>query len=160
MRNTTRKMAGASKVSKTRVTTPTLGLLNPRKRQRMRQEQEVYHHLYREKLENLVKVALADRLPELQNIPTSTDDENDSDDGSDSQNMAKGKSTEASSLKKIRALRMKIRREVRAEAWANETAEVRCEVKEAMMREREGVAEIKGDEDKVGLDRSPDSREL
>ena len=74
----------------------------------MHQEQEVYHHLYREKLENLVKVALADRLPELQNVPTGTDDENGSDDGSDSQNMAKGKSPESKSLKKIQALRMKI----------------------------------------------------
>ena len=46
------------------------------------------------------------------------------------------------------------------EAWANETAEVRREVKEAMIHEREGVAEMKGDEDKVGLDRSPESREL
>jgi len=117
----------------------------------MRQEQEVYHHLYREKLEKLVKVAIADRVPELQNVPTSTDDENDSDDGSDEQDAAKGTST-ANSLKKIWALRMKIRHEVRAEAWANETAEVRREVKEAMIREREGVAEIKDDEDKVGLD--------
>ena len=159
MRNTSRRLAGASKVSKPRITAATLGLLNPRKRQRMRQEQEVYHHLYREKLEKLVKVAIADRVPELQNVPTSTDDENDSDDGSDEQDAAKGTST-ANSLKKIRALRMKIRREVRAEAWANETAEVRREVKEAMIHEREGVAEIKDDEDKVGLDRSPESREL
>ena len=150
-------MSGASKGSKTRVTTSTLGLLNPRKRQHMRQEQEVYHHLYKEKLENLVKIALADRLPELQNIPTSTDDENDSDDGSDGQDTSKGKGVETSSLKKIRALRMKIRCEVRAEAWTNETAEVRREVKEAMIREREGVSEIKGDEDKVGLDQSPES---
>lgn len=82
MRNTSRKLAGVSKVSKPRVSTATLGLLNPRKRQHMRQEQEVYHHLYREKLENLVKVALADRVPGLQNIPTSTDDENDSNDSS------------------------------------------------------------------------------
>jgi len=126
----------------------------------MRQEQEVYHHLYQEKLEKLVKTALADRLPELQNVPTSTDGENDSDDSSDGQDMSKGKATETSSLKKIRALHMKIRREVRAEAWANETAEVRRHVKEAMIREREGVAEKKGGEEKVGLDRSPESREL
>ena len=119
-----------------------------------------HHHLYKEKLENLVKIALADRLPELQNIPTSTDDENDSDDGSDGQDTSKGKGVETSSLKKIRVLHMKIRRKVRAEAWTNETAEVWHEVKEAMIREREGVSEIKGDEDKVGLDRSPESREL
>ena len=117
-------MAGASKVSKMCITTPTLGLINPQKRQHMHQKQEVYHHLYREKLENLVKVALTDRLPELQNVPTSADDENNSDDGSDGQNTAKGKSTEASSLKKIRVLCMKIRCEVRTEAWVNETAEV------------------------------------
>ena len=160
MRNNGRKMSGTSKGSKTRVTTSTLSLLNPRKCQHMCQEQEVYHHLYKEKLENLVKIALADRLPELQNIPTSTDDENDSDDNSDGQDMSKGKGVETSSLKKIRALHMKIRCEVRAEAWTNETAEVQREVKEAMIREREGVSEIKGDEDKVGLDRSPESREL
>ena len=160
MCNNGRKMSGASKGSKMRVTTSTLGLLNPRKRQRMRQEQEVYHHLYKEKLKNLVKITLADRLPELQNIPTSTDDENDSDNGSDGQDTSKGKGVETSSLKKIWVLCMKIRCEVRAEAWTNETAEVRREVKEAMIREREGVSEIKGDEDKVGLDRSPESQEL
>jgi phage protein D len=126
----------------------------------MRQEQEVYHQLYKEKVENLVKIALADRLPELQNVSTSIDGKSDSEDDSDGEDLPKAKHTEPSSLKKIRALRMSIRREVRAEAWANETAEVRREVKEAMMREREGVAETKGDEDKVGLERSPESREL
>jgi phage protein D len=126
----------------------------------MRQEQEIYHHLYKDKLEMLAKQALAERLPELQNIPNSSDEEGESDADSDGQDSSKGKGAEASSLQKIRALRMKIRREVRAEAWANETAEVRREVKEAMMREREGVAEINGDENKVGLERSPESREL
>jgi len=155
-------MAGASKVSKTRVTAPTLGLLNPRKRQRMHQEQEIYHHLYKDKLETLAKTALAERLPELQNVLNGSDDseEDESDADSDGQDSSKGKGAEASSLQKIRALRMKIRREVRAEAWANETAEVRQEVKNEMMREREGVAEINGEEKKVGLERSAESQEL
>ena len=112
----------------------------------MHQEQEVYHHLYKEKLEKLVKIALADQLPELQNIPT--DDKNDS----DGQDMSKGKGVETSSLKKIWVLHMKIQCKVCAEAWANETAEVWHEVKEAMICEREGVSKIKGDKDKVGLD--------
>jgi hypothetical protein len=124
----------------------------------MHQEQEVYHRLYKDRLEPLVKDALAERLPELQNAPNASDDEGESnDDGEDS---SKGKTTEASSLKMLRALRMKIRREVRAEAWANETSEVRRQVKEEMMREREEAVEINGEESKVGLERSPESREM
>jgi len=141
-----------------------LGFLNPQKRQRVHQEQEVYHRLYKDKLENLVKEALAERLPELQNVPEGCDDEDDSEsDGDDNGNRdvsSKGKATEANSLKKIRVLRMKIRREVRAEAWANESAEVRRQVKEEIRREKEGIAETNGKEGKVGLERSPESREL
>jgi hypothetical protein len=151
-------LAGTSKVSQTRLPTSASVLLNPRKRQRIHQEQEVYHRLYKDKLEKLVKEALAERLPELQNIPNGSDDEDETDgDGNDS---SKGKTSEADSLKKIRVLRMKIRREVRAEAWANETPEVRCQVKEEIIREREEATEVNGEETKVGLERSPESREL
>ena len=160
IRNNSRKAAGASKLSQTRVSTSALGLLNPRKRQRAHQEQEVYHRLYKEKLENLVKEALAERLPELQNVLDGHDDEDDSESDGDGDDSSKGKTAEASSLKKIRVLRMKIRREVRAEAWANESAEVRRQVKEEIKREKEEVAEINGEEGKVGLERSPESREL
>jgi hypothetical protein len=85
MRNNCRKVAGASKVTKTRVTMSALGQLNPRKRQRMHQEEEVYHRLYKNKLEALAKEALAKRLPELQNIANGSDDgdESDSDGGGD-----------------------------------------------------------------------------
>jgi hypothetical protein len=55
---------------------------------------------------------------------------------------------------------MKIRCEVRAEAWANETEEVRRQVKEEMVRERLELVEINSEESKVGLERSPASREL
>jgi hypothetical protein len=134
-----------------------MGLLNPRKCQRMHQEQEVYHSLYKDKLEKLVKEALAERLPELENIANGSGEEDESDDSGDE--FSKVKATEASSLKKIRRLRMKIRREVRAEAWENETKEVRRQVKEEIMHEREEVAEKNGEESKVGLERSPESRE-
>jgi hypothetical protein len=161
MRNNGRKAAGASKITKTRVTASTMGLLNPRKRQRMHQEEEVYHRLYKDKLEKLAKAALDERLPELQNIPNGSDDEHDSDGDGNSSELSKGKpGTEPSSMKKLRALRMKIRREVRADAWANETEEVRRKVKEEMTREREEIAEINGEEGKVGLERSPEAREL
>ena len=160
MRNNCRTAAGTSKVSKTRVTTSALGLLNPRKRQRMHQEQEVYHHLYKDKLEKLAKEALDKRLPELLTIPNGSKDEDEVDSGSDSDNSPKDRRTEPSSTKKIRSLRMKIRREVRVEAWANETEEVRCQVKEEMMREKDEFAEINGEEGKVGLERSPESRVL
>jgi len=158
MRNNNRKVAGTSKVSQTRVTTSALGLLNPRKRQRFHQEQEVYHRLYKDKLETLVKEALAERLPELQNIPNGSEGEDNSD--ASGNESSKGKGIEANSLKTIRKLRMKIRREVRANAWENETVEVRHQVKKEIMREREEVAEIKGEESKVGLERSPESWEL
>ena len=154
-------MAGASKVTKTHVTTSALGLLNPRKRQRLHQEEEVYHRLYKDKLETLAKAALQERLPELENNPIGSEDEDGSDDDGDGNNLSKGqRGTDPSSVTKLRALRMKIRREVRAEAWANETEDVRREVNEAMKHEREEVAELKGEEGKVGLERSPESREL
>jgi len=154
-------MAGASKVTKTHVTTSALGLLNPRKRQRLHQEEEVYHRLYKDKLETLAKAALKERLPELENNPIGSEDEDGSDDDGDGNNLSKGqRGTDPSSVTKLRALRMKIRREVRAEAWANETEDVRREVNEAMKHEREEVAELKGEEGKVGLERSPESREL
>jgi hypothetical protein len=125
----------------------------------MHQEQEVYHRLFKDKLEKLVKEALAERLPELKDIPDDSDgDENES--GDDDDSSSKGRGTEAKSLRKIRVLRMKLRREVRAEAWANETEEIRREVREELKRERQEVAEIKGEEVKMGLERSPESREL
>jgi len=160
MRNNTRKVAGASKMSKTRVKTSALGLLNPPKRQRTHQEQEVYHSLYKDKLEKLVKEALDERLPELQHIPNGSEDEHESDSNSEGEESTKNKRAGPKSIKKIRALRMQIRREVRAKAWANETEEVRRQVKEKIMREREELGEIRGDEGKVGLERSPASREL
>ena len=161
MRNNWRKVAGASKVTKTRVATSTLGLLNPRKRQRVHQAEEVYHRLYKDKLEKLAKAALDEQLPELQNIPNSSEDEDDGDEDGDSSELSKGKpGTKPSSMTKLRALRMKIRREVRAQAWADESEEVRRQVREEIKREREEVAEIKGEDGKVGLERSPESREL
>ena len=160
MRNNCRKGVGTSKVSKTCVTTSTMGLLNPRKRQRMHQEQEIYHRLYKDKLEKLVKEAFAERLPELQHLCNTSDDEDESDNASEDDDSSKDKCTEPRSLKKLRALHMKIRHEVRAEAWANETEEIRRQVKEEIMREKEEVAEINGEEGKVGLERSPASRKL
>lgn len=169
MRNHSRKVTGTSKVTKTHVGAPAMGLLNRRKHQRLHQEGEVYHRLYKEKLEALAKAALAERLPDRQSILNGSEDDNESDsdsdgdgDGDDNANaLSKGKtSTESSSVKSIRALRMKIRREVRADAWANETEDVRHEVREAMKKEREELAEFKGEEGKVGLERSPESREL
>jgi len=134
-----------------------MGLFNPQKRQRIHQEEEVYHRLYKDKLENLVKEALAERLPELQNILNTTDNEDESD--GDGDNSSKAKATEVTSLKRLRKLRMKVRREVRAEAWASETPEVHRQVKDEIMRERAEAAEINGEEGKVGLERSPESRE-
>lgn len=71
--------------------------------------------------------------------------------------MSKDKNTEASSLKQIRVLRMKIRREVRAAAWADETPEVRRRVKEEITCEKEEAAGVNGEENKVGLERSAES---
>ena len=99
IRNNNWKAAGASKLTQTRVSTSTLGLLNPQKRQRMHQEQEVYHRLYKDKLENLVKEALAEQLPELQNVPEGSDDDSESDGSGDE--VSKSKATTANSLKKI-----------------------------------------------------------
>ena len=161
MRNNWRKVAGASKVTKTRVATSTLGLLNPWKRQRVHQEEEVYHRLYKDKLEKLAKAAFNEQLPELQNIPNGSEDEDDSDGDGDSSELSKAKpGTEPSSMTKLRALRMKIQHEVRAQAWADESEEVRRQVREEIKREREEVAEIKAEDGKVGLERSPKSREL
>jgi len=160
MRNNSRKVVGASKVSKTRVTASTLGLLNPRKRQRMHQEQEVYHRMYKDKVEKLVKEAFAEQLPELQHLANASDDEDESDNNSEGEDSSKDRQTEPRSLLKLRSLRMKIRREVRAKAWANETEEIRRQVREELKREKEVVAEINGEEGKVGLERSPASREL
>ena len=161
IRNNARKMAGASKVTQTRVTTSALGLLKPRKRQHLHQVEEVYHRLYKDKLEPLAKAALKEQLPELEDNPIGSEDEDGSDDNGDDNNLPKGQqSTDTSSVTKLRALRMKIRRQVRADAWVNETEDVHREVSEAMKHEREEVAELKGEEGKVGLERSPESREL
>ena len=157
MRNHRRKASGTSKVSKTRVSTSSLGLLNPRKRQRVHQEQEVYHRLYKDKLEKLIKEALDKRLPELQEVPNSSNDEDQSDANDD--DLSKGNATEPST-KKMRTLRMKIRREVRGDAWENETEEVRRQVRKEVLREKEEVTKINSEESKVGLERSPESREL
>ena len=124
MCNNWRKVAGASKVTKTRVATSTLGLLNPQKCQHVHQEQEVYHRLYKDKLEKLAKDALYEQLPELQNIPNRSEDEDDSDeddsdeddideddsDGDgDSSKLSKAKpGTEPSSMTQLRALCIKI----------------------------------------------------
>jgi len=145
-------VVSASKVSKTCVTTLTLGLLNPRKRQHVHQEQEIYHHLYKDKLEKLVKEAFTERLPELQHLCNTSDDEDESNNDSEDDDSSRDKCTEPRSLKKLRALRMKIRREVHAEAWANETEEIRRQVKKDIMREKKEVAEINGEEGKVGLE--------
>lgn len=160
MRNNSRKVAGGSKVTKTRGFASAMGLLNPRKRQRMHQEQEVYHRLYKDKLEKLAKDALDRRLPELQHVADDGEAEEESDSDSSAEDSSKDKRTEPSSLQKLRALRMKVRREVRADAWANETEEVRRHVKEELAREREEIADINGEEGKVGLERSAESREL
>jgi len=63
-------------------------------------------------------------------------------------------------MTQLRALRMKIRHTVRAQAWADESEEVRHQVREEIKREREEIAEIKGEDGKVGLERSPKLREL
>jgi len=134
-----------------------LGLLNPRKRQRAHQEQEVYHRLYKQKLEKLIKEALDKHLPELQEVPNGSDDEDESDGNND--DLSKGNATE-SSTKKMKTLRMKIRHEVRGDAWENETEEVRCQVRKEVLREKEEISKINSEESKVGLERSPESREL
>jgi hypothetical protein len=159
IRNNSKKVSGTSKVTETRGSASALGLLNPRKRQRAHQEQEVYHRLYKDKLETLVKEALTERLPELDSVPNGSDGEEESDGDDDGDVSSKGKVTEGS-LQKLRRLRMTVRREIRAEAWANETPEVRRQVKEEIMRERAEVAEINSEEGKVGLERSPESREM
>ena len=120
----------------------------------------MYHRLYKDKLEKLAKEALDKRRPKLQTIPNGNEDEDEFDSGSDGDNSPKDRRTEPSSTKEIRSLHMKIRREVRAEAWANETEEVRRQVKQEMMREKDEFAEINGEEGKVGLERSPESRAL
>ena len=158
MHNNARKVAGASKVTKTCVATLTMGLLNPRKCQHLHQEEEVYHCLYKEKLKTLAKAALVERLPELQNGPNGSEGENESDSDGDGNVLSKGKpGAETSSVKSIRALRMKVRREVCTDAWANETEDVHQEVREAMRCKREEVAKFKGEEGKVGLEHSPES---
>ena len=119
MRNNWRKVAGASKVTKTHVATSMLGLLNPPKCQHVHQEEEVYHHLYKDKLEKLTKAALDKQLPELQNIPNGSEDEDDSDGDGASSELSKGKlGTELSSMKKLRTLHinLKIQCEVRTQA--------------------------------------------
>lgn len=93
----------------------------------MHQEQEVYHRLYKDKLEKLIKEALAERLPELKDVPNDSDNEVESDE--DGNSLSRGKGTEAKSLRQIRVLCMKLRCEVRSEAWENETEEVRREVR-------------------------------
>jgi hypothetical protein len=140
-----------------RVSTSSLGLLNPRRRQRIHQEQEVYHHLYKHKPEKLIKEALDKRLPELQEVPDISNDEDESDGNDD--DSSKGNATE-SSTKEMRMIWMKILHEVRADAWENETEEVRRRVKEEVLHEKEEVTKNNSEESKVGLEQSPESREL
>jgi hypothetical protein len=71
MRNYRQKASGASKISKTCVSTSSLGLLNPGRRQWIHQEQEVYHHLYKHKLEKLIKEALINVSQSSRRFPTS-----------------------------------------------------------------------------------------
>ena len=119
-------MARASKVTKMCAIVPGMGLLNPWKCQCMHQEQEVYHHLYKDKL---AKDTLEKRLPELQDVLNGSEGEEESDGDSSDENSPKDKHMEPSSVKKLRALHMKIRCEVCADAWANKTEEVQCHIK-------------------------------
>ena len=102
-------MAGASKVTKTHVTTSALGLLNPWKRQCLHQEEEVYHRLYKDKLKMLAKAALKEQLPELKNNPIRSKDKDGSDNDGNGNNLSKGQhGTDPSSVTKLRVLCMKI----------------------------------------------------
>ena len=86
----------------------------------------------------LAKAALKEQLPELKNNPIRSEDEDGSDNNGDGNNLSKVQhGTDPSSVTKLRALCMKIWREVHAEVWANGTEDVHCEVNEAMKHERE-----------------------
>ena len=145
-------MAGASKVTKMCAIVPGMGLLNLWKCQHMHQEQEVYHCLYKDKLEKLAKDTLKKWLPELQHVLNGSKGEEESDGDSSNENSPKDKHMEPSSVKKLRALHMKICHEVHADAWANKTEEVQCHIKKEMMHEREEAAKVNGEEAKVGLE--------
>ena len=89
-----------------------------------------------------------------------TDDEQDqgsADDGHDDP------STKKKSTNNNKAYRMKIKREVRAQAWADETPEVKEEIRQLLEKEKED--KIKQDralicDEKSGLERPSEERQL
>ena len=165
MRNHRTKAVG-TKLGKTKSSNSRRGSLlpasQPKKRQRCYQEIEVYHRLYKEKINALTEEALAKNPLPADDVTTSdTDDEqhqgSDDDGHDDPSTKNKTKSTNN------KAYRMKIKREVRAQAWADETREVKEEIHQLLEREKED--KIKQDKalicnEKSGLERPSEQRQL
>lgn len=129
----------------------------PDKRQRCHQEIEVYHQLYKEKISKLTEEALANdwALSDTDEIGSETNNESH---GSNSNEH--GKSSQENKARKKH--RMKILREVRQQTWAEETPEVKEEIRQVLEKEKENKKIIEAtiaDNEKTGLERSAEQRQ-
>jgi hypothetical protein len=136
------------------------------KRQRCHQEIEVYHRLYKDKINELTDEALA-KSPMVADTDESTSDSDEEEeygagDSASDKASKKDRSKSKNDDQRLKAYRMKIKREVLAKAWAGETPEVRDEIHRILEKEKE--EKIISDKalmskEKSGLDRPPEQRQ-
>src|SRR5271155_4756956 len=163
MRNHRRKVGGTlgtTKISNSRRVS-NLPIFLPIKRQRCHQEVEVYHRLYKDKINQLTGKALAES-PIIADTDESTSDSNEEGSASDKASR-KHRSKLTKDGQRLKAYRMKIKWEVLAKAWAGETPEVKEEIHRILEKEKE--EKINSDKalisnEKSGLDRPPEKRQM
>ena len=168
MRNERTKAVGTAKTSNSCQRLSTLSAIQRPKHQRCHQEIEVYHRLYNDKINRLMEEALAKRPMPLESGASSTDADDSEqgtsdDDNNDEKSTQKTKSETTKDSRRMKAYRMKMKREVRAQAWADETTEVKDEIRQVLEKEKEEKINEEKDllsDEKIGLERSPDQRQL
>jgi hypothetical protein len=132
------------------------------KRQRCHQEIEVYHRLYKDKINQLTDEALAES-PMVTDTDESTSDSDEQSGASDSDNDKASRKDGSKSTQGLKAYHMKIKREVLAKAWAGETPEVKEEIHHILEKEKEEKIILDKAlmcDEKSGLDRPPEQRQM
>ncbi|KAG6836115.1 hypothetical protein H0H93_011187 [Arthromyces matolae] len=135
-------------------------LVSPPKRRRLHKAEEMYQIKYGEKIRNI----LQDRLLELDaEVPLMSGNEEDPDLDESLQVYADAEKEEhPASVQQstaTRSAKLKLRRKVVAEAWKDETPEVKQVVLEALEKEKADMLSLL-DASKEGLERTPEQREL
>jgi hypothetical protein len=133
------------------------------KRQRCHQEVEVYHRLYKDKINQLTNEALAESPMDTDTDESTSDSDEDSDSDSDRDSDKASRKDGSKSTQELKAYRMKIKRGVLAKAWAGETSEVKEEIHHILEKEKKEKINLDKAlicDEKSGLDRSPEQRQM